>query len=147
MTRGKKRIKHHVLLAIVTISLLLTIYSSVPGKDAMYLWSMATAYTSVALLGATLILGPLNILRKKNNPVSYDLRRDIGIWCGLTGIAHVIFGIQVHMGNVWLYFFRTVDGIGSFKLRSDLFGTANFIGLLGGLILLMLLVLSNDLSM
>lgn len=136
-----------MLLVIVTILLLLTIYSSVPGKDSMYVWSMATAYTSLVLLGATLILGPLNVLRKKNNPVSHDLRRDIGIWCGLTGVAHVIFGIQVHMGNMWLYFFKDVDGLGGFKLRTDLFGAANYVGLIGTLILLMLLFLSNDLSM
>jgi len=37
---------------------------------------MATAYTSVILLGITLILGTLNILKNENNPVSSDLRRD-----------------------------------------------------------------------
>ncbi len=108
---------------------------------------MATTYTSITLLAATLIIGPLNLLRGKLNPVSTDLRRDIGIWCAGIGLAHVIIGIQVHMGNIWLYFFKAVEGVDSFKLRTDLFGYANYAGLLAGLILLLLLLLSNDLSL
>lgn len=123
------------------------IYALVPGDDKKYLWSMATAYTSIILLGVTLILGPLNVLKNKNNPVSSDLRRDIGIWCGLTGLVHVIVGIQVHMGNIWLYFFKAVEGDESFQFRDDLFGTANYTGLIAGVIMLMLLLISNDISM
>ena len=40
-------------------------------------WSMATAYVGLALLGATLALGPLSVLRRRPNPVSTDLRRDV----------------------------------------------------------------------
>ncbi|MBA4054240.1 MAG: hypothetical protein C0490_05975 [Marivirga sp.] len=145
--RNDTRIRHHVALFVVTALLLSVIYTFVPGDDKKYLWSMATAYTSVVLLGITLILGPLNVLNRRNNPVSSDLRRDIGIWCGLTGIAHVIIGIQVHMGNIWLYFFKAVQGKDSFRLRGDLFGAANYAGLIAGIILLVLLVLSNDLSL
>lgn len=108
---------------------------------------MATAYTSIILLGVTLILGPLNVMKNKNNPVSSDLRRDIGIWCGVTGIVHVIVGIQVHMGNIWLYFFKAVEGDESFQFRDDLFGAANYTGLIAGAILLLLLLISNDVSM
>lgn len=123
------------------------IYALVPGDDKKYLWSMATAYTSIILLGVTLILGPLNVLKNKNNPVSSDLRRDIGIWCGLMGLVHVIVGIQVHMGNIWLYFFKAVEGDESFQFRDDLFGAANYTGLIAGVIMLMLLLISNDISM
>jgi sulfoxide reductase heme-binding subunit YedZ len=40
---------------------------------------MATAYVSLALLAATLVTGPINLLRRRPNPVSTDLRRDLGI--------------------------------------------------------------------
>lgn len=146
-TRVNIRIKHHTVLTIITGLLLWVIYALVPGDDKKYLWSMATAYTSIILLGVTLILGPLNVLKNKNNPVSSDLRRDIGIWCGLTGLVHVIVGIQVHMGNIWLYFFKAVEGDESFQFRDDLFGTANYTGLIAGVIMLMLLLISNDISM
>jgi len=51
------------------------------------------------------------------------------------------------MGNIWLYFFKAVEGDNSFKLRDDLFGAANYTGLLAAAILLILLLLSNDLSL
>ncbi|HRI80770.1 MAG TPA: ferric reductase-like transmembrane domain-containing protein [Cyclobacteriaceae bacterium] len=108
---------------------------------------MATGYTSIILLGITLIIGPLNVIKRNHNPVSTDLRRDIGIWCGVIGLVHVVVGIQVHMGNIWLYFVKAVEGNDKYALRSDLFGTANYTGLLAATILLLLLVLSNDLSL
>jgi methionine sulfoxide reductase heme-binding subunit len=145
--RNAVRIKQHSVLIAVTAFLLWVFYTFVPGDDEKYLWSMATAYTSIIFLGVTLILGPLNVVMRRNNPLSSDLRRDIGIWCGFTGIAHVIIGIQVHMGNIWLYFFKAVEGEDGYRLRSDLFGAANYTGLIAGVILLLLLLLSNDLSM
>ncbi len=145
--RNITRLIHHTVLLVVTALLLWVTYALVSGDDKKYLWSMATAYTSIILLGVTLIVGPVNVIRQRNNPVSSDLRRDIGIWCGFTGIAHVIIGIQVHMGNIWLYFFKTVDGDNRFQLRGDLFGAANYTGLVAAIILLMLLLLSNDLSL
>lgn len=145
--RFQKRLKHHLLLAVATAILLALFYKRVPGDDKKYLWSMATAYTSIVLLAATLIIGPLNIIRRITNPVSTDLRRDIGIWCAFLGIAHVIVGIQVHMGNIWLYFVKAVEGKEKLALRNDLFGFANYTGLIGTLILILLLGLSNDISL
>jgi sulfoxide reductase heme-binding subunit YedZ len=141
------RIQHHILIAIGSAALLAIFYAVVPGDDKKYLWSMATGYSGLILLGITLVLGPLNILKKRHNPISFDLRRDIGIWCALIAIAHVIIGIQVHMGNFLLYFFKAVHGDNAFVLRDDIFGIANYAGLLATMFLVLLLILSNDLSM
>jgi sulfoxide reductase heme-binding subunit YedZ len=145
--RTADRIKNHSLIIGLSAGLLFLFYAAVPGDDKKYLWSMATAYTSVVLLGITLIIGPINILKRRNNPTSSDLRRDFGIWSAFVGIAHVIVGIQVHMGNIWLYFFKSVKDNDAFKLRSDLFGAANYTGLGAALILVVLLLLSNDISL
>ena len=145
--RNSKRLKHHILIAALTSGLLFITYAAVPGNDKKYLWSMATAYTSIVLLGITLVLGPVNILAKWNNPISSDLRRDFGIWSAIIGLIHVIIGIQVHMGNAWLYFFKAIKDEDAFKFRGDLFGAANYAGLLAAIILLLLLLLSNDLSL
>lgn len=51
------------------------------------------------------------------------------------------------MGNIFLYFFKAVDGDESFQFRGDLFGSANYTGLITGAILLVLLLISNDVSM
>lgn len=108
---------------------------------------MSTAYVSLLLLGLTLVTGPVNLLLKRRNPVSTDLRRDIGIWSGIIGLAHVAIGWQVHMGNMLLYFFKEDKTTNELTLRSDLFGFANYTGLAGALILALLLALSNDLSL
>jgi sulfoxide reductase heme-binding subunit YedZ len=145
--RFKVRLKHHFTLLIVTGVLLFLFIRLIPGDDVKYLWSMATGYVSIILLAGTLLIGPFNVYKKRLNPVSTDLRRDIGIWCGLIGLLHIVIGIQVHMGNIWLYFFNAVEGINSYQLRDDVFGIANYTGLLAGVILLVLLFLSNDLSL
>jgi sulfoxide reductase heme-binding subunit YedZ len=92
------------------------------------------------------------VLRGRTGPLSYDLRRDMGIWTALVGLAHVAAGLLVHMdGRPWLYFLKPIEeahgipGIG--PLRVDRFGLANYSGLAATLILAMLLALSNDLSM
>ena len=126
---------------------MLALITLIPGQDSKYLWSMATGYVSIIFLAATLIIGPLNVYAKKNNPISSDVRRDIGIWCGMTGVGHVIIGSQVHMGNVWLYFFKAAGGEGRFQGRADIFGFANYSGLVAGIILLVLFLISNDLSL
>ncbi|HQS22879.1 MAG: hypothetical protein B7Y11_01605 [Sphingobacteriia bacterium 24-36-13] len=108
---------------------------------------MSTAYVSLLLLGLTLVTGPVNLLLRRRNPVSTDLRRDIGIWGGIIGLAHVAIGWQVHMGNMLLYFFKEDKIAKELILRSDLFGFANYTGLIGAIILVMLLALSNDLTL
>ena len=127
--------------------LLVGLYYAVESPDAKYKWSMSRAYVSLLLLGATLLTGPLNVLRRQRNPVSTDLRRDLGIWSGIVGLAHVAIGWQVHMGNMLLYFFEEDKATKALSLRADLFGFANYVGLAGGPILVMLLALSNDLSL
>lgn len=145
--RASRRFYHHLVLGLLSLLLLGGLYYAVESPDVKYKWSMSTAYVSLLLLGATLLTGPLNVLRRQRNPVSTDLRRDIGIWSGLVGLAHVAIGWQVHMGNMLLYFFEEDKATKALSLRADLFGFANYVGLAGGLILVMLLALSNDLSL
>ena len=145
--RTRNRFNHHVGLLLLSALLLGWLYCAVESPDAKYKWSMSTAYVSLLLLGATLLTGPLNVLRRQRNPVSTDLRRDIGVWSGIVGLAHVAIGWQVHMGNMLLYFFEEDKLTKALTLRADLFGFANYAGLAGGLILVLLLALSNDLSL
>jgi sulfoxide reductase heme-binding subunit YedZ len=80
--------------------------------------------------------------------VSTDLRRDIGIWAALLGLFHTIVGLQVHMkGRFWLYFVFSPNEDRFLPVRYDLFGFANYTGLAATLVLIMLLALSNDLSL
>lgn len=143
-----KRVRRHVVLALVSAALAAAIFCVLSSPDGIFKLSMASAYAGLVLLGASLIVGPWNVLRSRPNPVSTDLRRDIGIWAGLVGIFHVVIGLQVHMrGKLWLYFVYPSGEHHLLPLRYDPFGFANYTGLGATLALLLLLALSNDLSL
>lgn len=144
---GRRLRRHHLPLGVATAAALLLVYALVESKNPLFRWSMATAYVGLAALGATLLTGPLNVLRGRPNPVSTDLRRDIGIWAGLLSVAHFLVGWQVHMKHRYLYWLREVKGTDELVVRTDLFGFANHTGLIAVLVALLLLALSNDLSL
>ena len=103
---------------------------------------------SFLLLAATLSLGPWNVLRGRRYPVSTLLRRGLGIWAAIAGLIHGVAGLQVHMrGRFWLYFVPNPDTDSAVPFRIDAFGWTNHAGLVATLILIRLLVLSNDRSL
>jgi sulfoxide reductase heme-binding subunit YedZ len=140
-------LRHHLPLLVLSFASVAALYSTRPYPDVISRASFATAYPALALLAATLLVGPWNVLRRKANPVSSDLRRDLGIWAGILGIAHAVVGQFVHLrGRPWLYY---VYGPGEHHhgMRHDLFGLANYTGAIGVLLLAMLFATSNDLSL
>jgi sulfoxide reductase heme-binding subunit YedZ len=105
---------------------------------------MGTAYAGLIFLALSLWLGPWNVLRQQPNPIRFDQRRDVGIWTGILAIVHTAIGLTVHLrGRMWMYFFKRLH---PFKLQNTQFGFANFAGLGAALLFLMLLAISNDLS-
>ena len=143
-----RRFRRHFLLGSLSAALSVGIYSLLTSPDALFKMSMASAYAGLAFLSGSVILGPWNVLRNRPNPVSTDLRRDLGIWAGLLGLFHTIVGLQVHMGGrFWLYFVYPSEENRLFPIRYDPFGFANYTGLGATLILTMLLALSNDISL
>lgn len=139
------RIKRHMILAALALAGTALFYLATAPPDVRHRASMATAYSSLLFLCATLLLGPWNTLRRRPNPVSFNLRRDIGIWAGLLAILHTAVGLTVHLrGRMWMYFLKQRHPL---KLQTGLFGSANDLGLLSALLFLMLLVISNDISL
>ena len=140
-------LRHHLPLFVLSFACVAALYSTRPYADVISRASFATAYPALALLAATLLIGPWNVLRRKPNPVSSDLRRDLGIWAGILGVLHAAVGQFVHLrGRPWLYY---VYGPGEHHhgMRHDLFGLANYTGALGALLLAMLFATSNDFSL
>lgn len=83
------------------------------------------------------------MLRRRPNPISFDPRRDIGIWAGIMAVLHTAIGLNVHLrGRPWLYFVDQHSHV-----RHDLFGFGNDTGLIAALFFLLLLAISNDLSL
>jgi sulfoxide reductase heme-binding subunit YedZ len=143
-----RRFFFHLILAGLSGSLVLTIYFSVTSSHAMFRWSMASGYAGLALISASLFVGPWNVIRGAPNPVNISWRRDVGIWGGVLGFVHTVLGLQVHMsGQFWRYFLFPSEEAHFIPLRYDLFGIANYTGLGITLILLLLLGLSNNYSL
>jgi sulfoxide reductase heme-binding subunit YedZ len=139
---------HHLPLAVAAAGSIVLLFVTRPYKDWISRASFATAYPALLFLIVTLCVGPLNLLRKQRNPISSDFRRDVGIWAGVIGLTHAVVGQCVHLrGRPWLYYVYDHRLPHLIPLRHDLFGFANFSGLLASLLLLALLATSNDLSL
>jgi methionine sulfoxide reductase heme-binding subunit len=140
-----KRSSRHLQLAAASGLLTLLFYRLTPPPDVRHRLSMATAYVALLLLGWTLALGPWNVIRSRPNPISFDLRRDAGIWTGILALFHTAVGLTVHLrGRMWMYFFKKLHPL---VLQRTQFGLANYIGLIAALLFAGLLLLSNDLSL
>jgi sulfoxide reductase heme-binding subunit YedZ len=143
-----RRVARNVgILAVAALVYFVVIEATSDSRQVMYRLSMATGYASVALIAWAMLIGPWRVLRGRTAPVSTDLRRDAGIWGGVFGVAHVVTGLQVHMGGRFMKYFLYLDDKHSIPVRHDLFGFANWTGLGATVLLLMLLAISNDLSL
>ncbi|HTJ31380.1 MAG TPA: ferric reductase-like transmembrane domain-containing protein [Acidobacteriaceae bacterium] len=136
---------HHLPLFLASALAAGLLYITRPYTDILSKLSFATAYPALILLVLTLLIGPWNLLRRKRNPISSDLRRDFGIWTGILGLIHAAVGQCVHLrGRPWLYYVYGANEKKSFPIRHDLFGLANYTGLLATLFLMLLFATSND---
>jgi sulfoxide reductase heme-binding subunit YedZ len=145
----KRRVRRNLLFFAIVLALDVAVFVVFRSdRGWRFRQSIATAYTSLALLVFVLVVGPLNVVRRRPNPVSTNLRRDAAIWGGSVGLVHVVFGLQSHLrGKMWQYF-ALPDGRSLLRrIRFDEFGFANYTGLGATLILILLLALSNDASL
>ncbi|HEY6539682.1 MAG TPA: ferric reductase-like transmembrane domain-containing protein [Ktedonobacteraceae bacterium] len=137
----------HLLLAGITVLLSLLTSVFIPREKQIGFLIVALGYLSLLLIFLSLLIGPLNLLRWRRNPVNIDLRRDIGIWAAITGCWHVllVFRGSLPGGQLLQYFLQT--GCCGYTPLVNVFGISNDLGLLATLLLIVLLVLSNTISL
>lgn len=136
------------MIALVALAGGMVVALAFDRTDLRTRLSAATAYVALACVALSLILGPLNLLRARPNPVSSDLRRDLGVWGGVVGLLHVGIGLTVHMRGKMLEYFMTAPQSRSYlPFRLDGFGAANDLGAASAAILLLLILLSSDYSL
>jgi hypothetical protein len=130
-----RRVLRHIFLASALMLLSVIFMRFFSKRDTISRISIGTAYSALFLTGLALVLGPWNVLRRQFNPVSFDLRRDTGIWAGLGPIVHTGVSVNVHLrGRPWLYFVNEHH-----HLRVGMFGFGNYAGLVAALLFAMLL--------
>jgi sulfoxide reductase heme-binding subunit YedZ len=140
-----RRSSRHLQLAVVSGLLTALFYRMTPPPDVRHRLSMATAYVALLFFGWTLALGPWNVIRSRANPITFDLRRDAGIWSAFLALFHTAVGLTVHLrGRMWMYFFKKLHPL---VMQNTRFGFANYMGLIAALLFAGLLFLSNDLSL
>ncbi|QDS35885.1 ferric reductase-like transmembrane domain-containing protein [Brevibacillus brevis] len=157
---GRRLVAHVSILSLILLgaSWMWTDFSSFP---AMETWSMILGYLSFILIGCTLLIGPLQSwLPAGWMAVSLSIRRDIGIWAGLTGLLHVILVLVLFESEPRLMIiddnrFEKADGwLGLFFFASSdptmwpfpnwtFTGVANYLGLLAFFMLLALWLTSS----
>jgi sulfoxide reductase heme-binding subunit YedZ len=121
-------------------------YTLIPSPDVHHKLSMASAYSALAFFVVSLCLGQWSVLRSRPNPVSFDLRRDIGSSAaGLIALFHAGVGLTVHLrGRMWMYFLKRLHPL---TLQTTRLGFSNYTGLATAMVLLLLLLISNDISL
>lgn len=120
-------------------------YAATPPPDPRHRLSLATAYAALIFLAVSLAVGPWRVLRRRTNPVSYDFRRDLGIVAGVLALMHTGIGLTVHLrGRMWMYFLRRLHPP---AVQNTTFGFANYVGAIAAILFIVLLAISNDLSL
>ncbi|HEU5340746.1 hypothetical protein [Edaphobacter sp.] len=140
-----RRIVRHAALAIGSAIIVWIGYAAAPPPDLRHRLSLATAYAALIFLAVTLALGPWRVFTRQANPISFDVRRDFGIWSAILALVHTGIGLTVHLrGRMWMYFFKRLHPL---AIQNTEFGAANYVGLVSALLFVLLLVISNDLSL
>lgn len=143
--RRRRRIAHVLAECVGTVVLVAVVHAGLPADLRSRQWlSVGLAYASLAALLGALTIGPLNALRRRPNPLSIDLRRDLGLWSAVTAVAHVVLSLGNHFdGRVARYFF---DGgaVAPGALRLDRFGVGAWLGVAATVLVVMLAATSSD---
>ncbi|HKR26869.1 MAG TPA: ferric reductase-like transmembrane domain-containing protein [Acidobacteriaceae bacterium] len=141
----KRRLTRQGLLVAAAVAITAATYAMTPPPDFRHRLSLSTAYAALMFLAASLAVGPWRVLRRQANPVSYDFRRDLGIATGILALLHTAIGLTVHLrGRMWMYFLRRLHPP---ALQNTTFGFANYTGGVAAILFLVLLAISNDLSL
>jgi sulfoxide reductase heme-binding subunit YedZ len=116
---------------------------------SMQQFTVATGYLGLGLLAVTLLLGPVNLLLRRRNPVSTYLRRDVGAWTAVVSVVHMICAVLIHVSHgsgvfsSFVHFFVAEDG----SVLANSFGLGNWTGLAAVVIVLGLLATSSDVAL
>jgi sulfoxide reductase heme-binding subunit YedZ len=137
--------RHYLPLIVLTIVVTIILHFALVKLPAIPFITRITGYIGIFLIAFTLLIGPFELIFRRRLFHSPNFRRDLGIFGGIVAIIHSVVGLFVHLhGQMWKYFVeKTATG---FAFQFDNFRLANYTGLLAALMILIMLVTSNDLS-
>jgi methionine sulfoxide reductase heme-binding subunit len=133
--REANRATTHLLMGIITVAGCYITALLAPNFRFFEVLEVGLAYVSLFFIILTLLIGPLKLAQYRRVPLNLDSRRDIGMWAAATSVVHVTLILWGrNFGGSIAYFF------GQFTW----FGLVNYLGLFASIIMLGLLLISND---
>jgi len=143
--RADVRARRHFPLFLLVIGGVSIVVFAAPAENVIDRVSLLTAWQFLLLLAVVLLIGPVRLLRRGRVRANMYLRRDLGIWAGITGLMHLFAGIGESMTPGYMVeFVNVATGEVGATLRLQLFTWGTIVGLVVGVMALLLLILSND---
>ncbi len=144
----RSRLSLYGLLAMASLSILGVVWGSAPGALALDRLSLVSAYLFLLLVSFVLLIGPVRAIRTGRVTINDTWRRDIAIWSTLIGFVHLAAGAAESMTPDYLDLFVThAVNPPSSTVREIFFLWSVITGFVVGLLLVVLLALSNNWSM
>jgi DMSO/TMAO reductase YedYZ heme-binding membrane subunit len=137
-------LRHGLLLTLSAAATLLAWYGGdvATARDRA---SLLTAWLCFAFLLAALSIGPRHAMRTGRPLLNNLVRRDLGIWAALTGLAHLGFATAVVMTPAYFRNYITGPDDAPLPGLAGWAGTASILaGYVIGCLFLLLLALSSD---
>lgn len=143
MTRSRR----HLVLAAGSAAISVTAMALAPAGQALDRLSFVTAWLCLLLFAATLLVGPLHVRRTGRLPGNHLFRRDLGIWCVITGMVHFFLAFRVSMNLEYMELYvRGARQWPAPEVRELMYRWAVLASLLIAALFVLLLALSNNLS-
>lgn len=142
---GMRRFARHLLLAAAIAAAMTLAVATGAAADALDRASLTLAWLCLALFAGALTIGPLHALRTGRLLTNHLLRRDLGIWCALTGLAHLGIAFAISMTPAYMQAYIDVAGAWPAPgVRRQLYSWAVIGSLVIAAVFLVLLALSSN---
>ncbi len=143
-----QRITRHIVLAAASFAGPLAAAAAAPPGAALDRVSLTLSWLCLLLLASALLVGPAHTLRTGRLLTNSLLRRDLGIWSALTGLAHLVLAFEISMTPAYIQLY--VDGASGWpgpEGRREIYQWAVIGSLIVAALFGLLLVLSNNLAL
>jgi DMSO/TMAO reductase YedYZ heme-binding membrane subunit len=141
--RGPPLGRHVAAVGLIVVLMLLLVWPGSDDSGPPYLDHVVLADTSLILLCLILVLGAVARLAPRLRPV-VPWARELGIGMFVTASLHVVI-LLAPDDDIWLPFLSERNSFGM-NLGTDLWGAANWVGLIALGYALILAAISNDWS-
>lgn len=141
------RTRRHLALATGLAAVSASAMALAPAGQELDRLSFVTAWLCLLFFAGTLLIGPLHVRRTGRLPGNHLLRRDLGIWCVLTGMVHFFLALKVSMNPEYMELYvRGTRQWPAPEVRELMYRWAVLASLVIAALFLLLLALSNNLA-